>query len=78
MVDRNKLRRLSHRIEAAAIQFFGKPIRMVWAEPDETAEAAIMRHFGDNPKARDDYEVLVASWLPAGAADQPPPPGRNR
>jgi hypothetical protein len=63
MVTRHTLRRISHGIEALATQVLRKPVRFVWAEPDESTEAAIERYLAGRPEARG-YELIVASWLP--------------
>jgi hypothetical protein len=71
MVTRYTLRRISHGIEALAMQVLRKPIRFVWAEPDETTEAATERYLEEHPEARG-YELIVASWLPASATPADP------
>jgi hypothetical protein len=52
------------------MQVLRKPIRFVWAEPDETTEAATERYLEEHPEARG-YELVVASWLRPGSGISP-------
>jgi hypothetical protein len=62
MVDQYKSRRLSHRIEAAAIQEFRRPVHLIWRSQTETGEEALARFRAEHPDA-DRYELLVIGWL---------------